>query len=111
MLSLGGSASAATATATANVASINQQTGLTTFAKNSGTTLADALADITASFTAATDSEGDIALFRVKNTGNFYLLVSDGVAGVTSDDVVIQLAGVSSFKTIDLTGGDFRIIT
>jgi Ca2+-binding RTX toxin-like protein len=92
-------------------ASINQTTGIATFASGSGTTLADALNDIAARFTAATDSAGEFGLFRVNNAGNYYMFVSDGTEGVTANDVVVQLVGVASVASIDLTGGNLTILT
>jgi len=104
-LSLGGSV----ATASATAAAIDQTTGIATFASGSGTTIADALADIATSFTAATDTAGELALFRVNNTGNFYLFISDGAAGVGSNDVVVQLVGVTAIAGIDLSSGNLTI--
>jgi Ca2+-binding RTX toxin-like protein len=105
-LTLGGSAAAATAAQ----ASISQTTGVATFANNSGTTMADALNDITARFTAAGDAAGEMALFRVNNTGNFNLLVSDGVAGVTANDVLFSLVGVTTIGGITLTNGNLNVV-
>jgi Ca2+-binding RTX toxin-like protein len=96
-------------TATASQASINQTTGIATFASGSGTTLADALKDIAARFTAATDTAGESAFFRVNNTGDYYLFISDGTAGAASNDDVIQLVGITSIGAIDLTGGNLTI--
>ena len=105
-LTVGGSA----ATAIGTQASINQSNGLATFAAGSGTTFSDALADIAARFTAASNTAGEFAFFRVANTGNHYMFISDGTADVTANDVVIQLAGVTSISTIDLTAGNLTII-
>ena len=95
--------------ATASQASINQSRGIATFANGSGTTLADAVGDITARFTAATDTAGEFAFFRVNNTGDNYLFVSDGTAGAGVNDDVIQLVGVTSIGAIDLNGGNLTI--
>ena len=103
-LTRGGNANAATDTQ----ASIHQTTGIATFANGSGTTLTDALGDIAARFTAGA---GEFALFRVNNTGAFHLFISDGTAGVTANDVVVQLVGVTSVASIDLTGGNLTILT
>lgn len=105
-LTLGGSALAATNAQ----ASINQTTGVATFGNNSGTTMADALNDITARFTAAGNAAGEMALFRVNNTGNFNLLVSDGVAGVTANDVLFSLGGVTTIGGITLTNGNLNVV-
>ncbi len=105
-LTIGGSA----ATANSSQASINQTTGVATFARSSGGTLADALADISARFTAAANSAGEFALFRVKETGNFYLFISDGVAGLTPTDVVVELIGVTTVTGVDLTDGNLTIL-
>jgi hypothetical protein len=93
------------ATATATKASVNQTTGVATFAKGSGASLADALNDCAA----ATNAVGEFALFQVSGKGNHYLFISDGVAGVTSNDVVVSLVGVTSVNGIDLTNGNLTI--
>jgi Ca2+-binding RTX toxin-like protein len=105
-LTVGGSSAAASSTQ----ASINPSTGEASFATGSGTTLADALSDIAARFTASTDAAGEFALFRVNNTGNFYVFISDGNKGVAANDVVIQLTGITSVAAIDLTGGNLTLI-
>jgi hypothetical protein len=107
LLTVGGSNLAATATE----ASINTTTGVASFAAGSGATLADALADITARMTAATNSIGEFAFFNVNASGSFYAFISDGIAGVTTGDVVMQLNAVTSINTIDLTNGDITILT
>ena len=85
-------------------------TGIATFASGSGTTLTDALNDIAASFTAATNTAGEFAFFKINNTGNYYLFVSDGTAGATANDDVIELVGITSIGAIDLTGGNLTIM-
>jgi VCBS repeat-containing protein len=97
-------------TATATQASINLTTGVATFAAASGTTITDAMADIATSFTAATDAAGEFAFFQINNTGNYYMFISDGTAGVAANDTVIQLTGVTSISQIDLTGGNLTVI-
>jgi hypothetical protein len=104
-LTVRGSSAAASSTQ----ASINPSTGEASFATGSDTTLADALSDIAARFTAATDTAGEFALFRVNQTGNFYVFISDGANGVTANDVVIQLTGITSVAAIDLTGGNLTL--
>jgi Ca2+-binding RTX toxin-like protein/mRNA-degrading endonuclease HigB of HigAB toxin-antitoxin module len=103
-LTVGGSTAAASS-AQASIAS----NGVTSFGASSGTTLADALLDITARFTAATNSAGEFAFFKVNNVGNFYLFISDGTAGVTANDVLVELVGISSISSIDLTSGNLTI--
>ena len=104
-LVIGGSLGAATT----SEALINQSTGIATFAKKSGNNLADALADIATRFTAAGDAAGEIALFRVAGRGNHYLFISDGTAGVTVNDVVVQLVDLTGVASIDLSGGNLTI--
>ena len=106
-LSIGGSA----ATATAAQASINQSTGVANFATGSGTTLPDAIGDIAARFTAATNTAGEFAFFRVNGTNSEYLFISDGVAGVTTNDELILLTGLTSVNSIDTTGGNLTILS
>ncbi|QKM61977.1 hypothetical protein DCO16_02105 [Polynucleobacter antarcticus] len=104
-LTVGGNANAATATQ----ALINTSTGVATFASLSGATLADALSDITTRFTAATDTAGEFAFFKVNSTGNYFLFISDGVAGVGGNDVLIKLTGVTAITTIALNSGNLTI--
>jgi len=104
-LTVGGSA----ATATSAQASINMTTGVATFATGSGTTLSDALLDVTARMTAATNTKGEFVLFKVNGTGDYYAFISDGTAGVGANDVLIQLVGITSISGIDLTGGNLTI--
>jgi Ca2+-binding RTX toxin-like protein len=106
-LTIGGVATAATAA----LASINATTGVATFAAGSGTTLADALADIATSMTTGTNTAGEFVFFKVNNTGNFYQFISDGVAGVGANDVLVQFTGITTINTINLTSGDLTILT
>ena len=107
ILSVGGAANAATASR----ASIDQTTGVASFADGSGTTLGDALNDIAIRFTLSGDAVGEFALFQVGGTGAFHVFVSDGVAGVGRNDVVVQLTNIDSIGAIALTGGDLTILT
>ncbi len=110
-LSKGGVATAAVA----DRASINATTGVATFASSSGTTMADALADVAKSLSldglngAANDVAGEFAFFRVNGAGDHYLFVSDGAAGVTANDIVVQLVGVTSVAGVDFAGGNLTI--
>jgi Ca2+-binding RTX toxin-like protein len=104
-LTVGGSASAATQTQ----ASINQSTGVATFAAGSGLSLSDCLADICTRMTSARDSAGEFALFRIGDQGNYYLFISDGVAGLTANDVLVELVGVTSVSSINLSSGNLTI--
>ena len=106
-LTVGGSNSAASA----NEASINATTGVATFAAGSGGDLGDALNDIANRFTAAANSLGEFALFRIGGAGKFYLFISDGNAGVTANDVVVELTNVTSISSISLASGDLTILT
>ena len=65
--------------------------------------------DIAASFTAATNTAGEFAFFKVNGSGDYYLFISDGTAGATANDDVIQLVGINSIGSIDLTGGNLTI--
>ena len=92
-------------------ASINATTGVATFAAGSGLDLADALGDIAARFTAATNTAGEFAFFQVGGTGNFHLFISDGTAGLSANDVVVELVGVTTIGSIDLASGNPTILT
>jgi VCBS repeat-containing protein len=105
-LTIGGSPAAATDTQ----ALINGTTGVASFAALSGTTLDDALADIATRFSAATDTQGECAFFNIGGAGDTYMFISDGLAGLTTNDVVIQLAGVTSISQINLTNGNLTLI-
>jgi Ca2+-binding RTX toxin-like protein len=91
-------------------ASINQTAGITTFAAGSGKTLADAVKDLASSFTAGQDEQGELALFKVNNAGSYYAFISDGEAGLTANDVVIQLSGITKINGLDLTNGALHIM-
>jgi Ca2+-binding RTX toxin-like protein len=97
--------------ATSQQASISASTGVATFAAGSGLTLFDAVRDIAASFTAAIDSVGEFALFKVGRTGAYHIFVSDGVTGVSDNDLVVQLENLSTIRSISLTNGDLQILT
>ena len=106
-LTIGGSSTAATASR----AAIDATTGIATFYGNSGNALSDALHDIATSFTAAGDTAGDFALLQVDGSGAFHVFISDGVAGVTANDVLVQLTNITSIGSINLTGGDLTILS
>jgi Ca2+-binding RTX toxin-like protein len=107
-LSIGGTAAAATATQ----ASINASTGVATFLASSGTTMADALADIVQSFTTGGNAAGEFALFQVNGSGDHFMLISDGIGDLGANDVLIQLGTVTTPITgIDLTAGDLTVLT
>ena len=94
-----------------NQASINASTGVATFAALSGTTMADALVDIATSINQGTTKAGEFAFFKVNQTGNFHLFISDGVAGVGANDVLVQLTNITTINTINLMAGDLTILT
>lgn len=105
-LMIGGSAASSNSTE----ALINQSNGVASFAAGSGTTLTDALSDITSRFTKAVDNAGECAFFKVNNTGDYFLFISDGVKGLGANDLVVQLTGISDISSIDLTGGNLTLI-
>jgi hypothetical protein len=59
--------------------------------------------DIAACFTSTTDAVGDMAFFQVVDNGNFYVLNPDETVGVIPNDAFVQLTGVMSITSIDLT--------
>jgi Ca2+-binding RTX toxin-like protein len=107
LLKIGGSTAAATSTQ----AAISAATGVASFAAGSGTTLSDAILDIATRMTTATDAAGEFAFFRINGSGNEMLFVSDGVAGVSTNDVVVQLNNITTINSISLSGGDITILT
>jgi len=72
-------------------------------------TLADAISDVAGRMSADMDSHGEFALFKVANKGNYYLFISDGVAGVTAGDIVVHLIGVKAITTVNLLDGNLAI--
>ena len=103
---IGGGATSATSTE----ASINLSIGIASFAAGSGTTISDALNDIASNFTKATDTAGEFAFFKINNSGNYFLFISDGVKGVGANDIVVQLTGISDISSIDLAGGNLTLL-
>ena len=71
----------------------------------------EAAGEFSLRFTAAGNTAGDFAFFQVSGTGSFNLFISDGIAGVTTGDVVVQLLGVTTINSIDLGSGDLTILT
>jgi Ca2+-binding RTX toxin-like protein len=105
-LVIGGGATSAASTE----ASINQSIGIASFAAGSGTTISDALNDIASNFTRATDTVGEFAFFKINNSGNYHLFISDGVKGVGANDIVVQLTGISDISSIDVAGGNLTLL-
>ena len=95
-----------TAAATATQASINASTGIATFFAGSGTTLADALADVAGR---TNGTAGKMALFQVNATGDYYLFIEAGTVGLSANDVVVQLVGVSVISSITLATKNLTI--
>jgi Ca2+-binding RTX toxin-like protein len=106
-LTIGGSSGAAST----NEASINNSTGIATFASGSGTTFTDAVSDV-AQRIGNNDSNtdpGEFAFFKVNGTGNYYLFISDTTQGVGSGDVIVELQGIGTITSITLSSGDLTI--
>jgi hypothetical protein len=91
--------------------SIDQTTGIATFNTGPDMTLDDALSAIAKRFTAAKDTAGECALFKRSSDLDYYLFISDGKAGVTANDVVVELVGVQQISSINLTGGNLTILS
>jgi endo-alpha-1,4-polygalactosaminidase (GH114 family) len=106
-LAIGGTSVAATTTQ----ASINANTGVATFLAGSGTTLADALLDIATSMTTGTNTAGEFAFFELNKTGDNYMFISDGVAGIGANDVLVRMTAVTVINTISIDAGDVTILT
>ena len=106
-LLIGGTA----ADATASQASVDPTSAVATFARGSGSSLSDAIADLVASFAAAGDQAGAFAFFKVRNTGSFYLYVSDGVPGHSANDLLVQLSGINTIASISLDSGDLSLLS
>jgi len=83
---------ATTTAAVAGTAAISN-TGLASF-NAADVTFAQQLAAVSNAVNAGTNVSGEYAIFN--NGGSAYLFVSDGVAGLTANDVLIQLTGVTA---------------
>ncbi|HWP26828.1 MAG TPA: DUF5801 repeats-in-toxin domain-containing protein [Xanthobacteraceae bacterium] len=97
------------ASATGTQALIDQTTGIASFAAGSGTSLSDALNDIANAISLGGTTQGEFAFFKVNGAGNYHLFISDSVAGVSANDIVIQLFGVTTIGSIQLASGDLTI--
>ncbi len=106
-LSVGG----ADADASRDEASIDQATGVAAFDSGSGQTLVDAIGDIARRFSGAVDDAGEFAFFRVNDAGDYFLFISDGIGGVSKNDVVVQLSGVSSIDSVVVTPSGELLVT
>jgi hypothetical protein len=104
------SVAAGSTAASASQAAINTATAVATFAAGSGKNLADAVSDVTRSFSAGGDKAGEFALFKVNNTGNYWMLVSDGITGSSTNDILIELNNLTSINTIDLSTNDLFVL-
>lgn len=101
----GGDAVTAAAAGNANISAA----GLATFHVNDNT-LALKLTAIAADLAAGGEAAREAAVFV--DQGQAYLFVSDGIAGVTTGDLVIQLVGVTALTTgIGLTGQNITSIS
>ena len=65
---------------------------------------------MSASFTAGGNAAGEFSLFKVNAAGDAYMLISDGVAGIGANDVLIRLSGITSVGAISLSDGDLAIL-
>ena len=99
------------AVAMPEIASVSQKNGIVTFAQGSGLDMQDALKDIRESFAESKDTSGAFALFKVKNSGDYFLFISDGQYDWDGGegDVVIQLTGVKSLNNIAIHDGDLML--
>ncbi len=53
---------------------------------------------------------GEAAFFKVNKTGNFFMFISDAVAGASVNDSLIELTGVTAISSLNVTGGDWTIL-
>jgi Ca2+-binding RTX toxin-like protein len=80
-------------------------TGLVTF-NAADTTIAQQIAAVEAGMTAATAVAGETAVFAVAGTpADSFIFISDGVAGVGENDVLIRIVGDAA-GALTITGGD-----
>jgi len=83
-------------------------TGLATFNAGTADTLAAKLVAVEAGMSAATNTAGEAAVFIA--AASTYLLVSDGVSGLSANDQLIKLTGVTAATGIVVTSGDITAI-
>lgn len=87
-------------------ASIDQITGIASFTTgNEASDVRSAATQITARFDNSRplintnlNTAGDYAFFKIKGNENFFLFVSDGVRGLGTNDLVIELAGITTIN-------------
>lgn len=90
--------------AVAGTASVSA-TGLTTFAAADNTL---ALKLVALSSAVAGDAAGTAAVFT--DSGNSYVFVTNGTAGVQAGDALIQLTGVTATTGLTFAGGDISAV-
>lgn len=82
---------------------IDPTTGVATLtASNMKNALQTCLVALADHFTSTVDEVGQFAFFKAAGANNYTLFISDGEAGVTSNDVVINLLGIKSINAIDV---------
>ena len=94
----------------ANEASINPDTGVATFAVGSGNKIQDALVDISQSMAYGGEIAGEFAFFKINNSGSYYLFISDGIEGVSENDVTVKLSGVRNISQISVSNNELSIL-
>lgn len=83
-------------------------TGLASFHTDDDT-LAERIVAVEAGMTAATQTAGEVAVFA--QGSDSYVFVSDGVAGVGANDVLIKISGVAVSTGFVVTAGDITAIS
>lgn len=83
-------------------------TGLASFHTDDDT-LAERIVAVEAGMTAATQTAGEVAVFA--QGSDSYVFVSDGVAGVGANDVLIKILGVAVSTGLVVTAGDITAIS
>jgi uncharacterized protein (TIGR01370 family) len=101
----------ATALAAASDRATINAKGLANFAAGSGTTFTDAINDIANAMSSDGNIAGEFAFYKIKNTGDYFLYVSDGKSGFSSMDVIIKLEGVAAINTLQISNGDLIILS
>jgi S-layer protein len=85
-------------------------TGLATFNAADNTTALQLIA-VEAAMTAATAVAGEAAVFVSADTpANSILFISDGVAGLTANDVAVEIVGIAAAAGLTVVGGDIATL-
>ena len=74
-------------------------------------TLSNNLAAIASRFSSTGDLAGQFSFFQTTGNDAYYLFISDGIAGISSGDVIAHLQGITSINAITISQGNLAILS